>query len=197
MQMLQKAHSYALQVISHKFLECFLCCSFQSFVLQPYWLFYSTKWPGGRVGGGGHWTESCFKKNEFQPRFESRQTSCVVRMHWEFPAWLLWKNLWPKNFGLIRTQVHATKTQKSKYLGVLRPVNFCGYIRVKHTLLSYSKCLKCVHTKTDIYTDFKKTLKSWLRIRHRRIQKFLQKQKKMKSQLDLCVCKKKKKQCVK
>jgi len=30
-QMLQKAHSYALQPISHKFLECFLCCSFQSF----------------------------------------------------------------------------------------------------------------------------------------------------------------------
>ena len=39
MQMLQKAHSYALQVISHTFLECFLCCSFQSFVLQLYWLF--------------------------------------------------------------------------------------------------------------------------------------------------------------
>ena len=58
--------------------------------------------------------KSCFKKKEFQLRFESRQTSGVVHMYWEFQAWLLQKNLWAKNFGLIRTQVHATETQKSK-----------------------------------------------------------------------------------
>ena len=119
MQMLKKAHSYALQVISHRVSGMFPLLFLLKLCLTALLTFFTVlnyqvaRWVQGATEQKAVW-KSCFKKKEFQPRFESRQTSGVVHMYWEFQAWLLQKNLWAKNFGLIRTQVHATETPKSK-----------------------------------------------------------------------------------